>query len=136
MRSREAYDSQIEWLAALFVRFLINAAAIFVAERLIPGFEVRGWSSLFGLAVVFGLVNAFIRPVLSFVTCLFQILTLGLFTLLLNAAMLALSVWIGGWLGLEVSIDGIVAAILSALLISIVSFLLSEIIGGPRTAYR
>jgi putative membrane protein len=133
MRSRDAYDSHMDWFGALLVRFLINAAAIFVAERLIPGFDVEGWTSLFGLAIVFGIVNAFIRPLLSFVTCLLQIVTLGLFTLILNAAMLALSVWIGNFLGLEVRIDGIVAALLSALLITVVSFVLSEVVGGPKS---
>lgn len=133
MRSLDAYDSHMDWFGALIIRFLINAAAIFVAELVIPGFEIEGWTSLFGLAIVFGIVNAFIRPVLSFVTCLLQIITIGLFTIILNAAMLALSVWIGRYLGLQVYIDGFVAALLSALLISIVSFLLSEVVGGPRS---
>lgn len=114
---------------ALLIRFLSNAAAIFVADALIAGFEVRGWTSLLGLAVIFGLVNAFIRPVVSFVTCLLQVLTLGLFTLILNAAMLALSVWIGGRIGLDVHITGVVPAVLSALLISIVSFVLTLAVG-------
>jgi putative membrane protein len=124
----------MEGLGALIVRFLINAAAIFVAAWLIPGFRVEDWTSLFGLAVVFGVVNAFIRPVLSFVTCLLQIITLGLFTLVLNTVMLLLSVWIGSWIGLNVRLEGFLAAFLSALLISIVSFVLSEVTGGPKAA--
>ena len=114
----------------LIIRFLINAAAIFVADYLIAGFEVRGLPSLLGLAVIFGLVNAVIRPLLSFVTCLVQVLTLGLFTLVLNAAMLGLSAWIGNRIGLDVHIDGFIAAILAALLIAIVSFLLTLLTGG------
>lgn len=126
---RDAYSSDAAWFIALLIRFLINAAAIFVADALIAGFEVRGWASLLGLAAIFGLVNAFIRPIISFVTCLLQIVTLGLFTLLLNAAMLALAVWIGDRIGLAVHIDGFIPAVLSALLISIVSFLLTLAVG-------
>jgi putative membrane protein len=85
------------------------------------------WWGLLLVAVVFGLVNALVRPVVVALTCPLVILTLGLGLLLVNAAMLGLTAWLAGdWL----TIDGCMPAVLGALLISIVSFLFNLLLGG------
>jgi putative membrane protein len=112
----------------LIASWLINAIALAVAAWLIPGIQVtddRAWMAVAIMAVVFGLVNALIRPLVKLLTCLLNAITLGLFTLVINAAMLWLSSWIAGQLGVGFRVDGFVAAFLGALLISIVSFGLS-----------
>lgn len=112
----------------LIVRFLINAAALLVADRLIQGIFIGGWQALAVMAIVLGVVNAFAKPFLAFITCPLIVLTLGLFLLVLNTAMLALSAWIAGALGAEVRIDGFGAAFAGALVISIVSWLLAMVV--------
>jgi len=108
------------------IRLLINAAALWVAARLIPGIVYDGgWLGLLFVALVFGALNAFIRPILNLLTCPLLILTLGLFTLVLNAIMLLLTGWVSNILGLGFHVAGFWPAFWGALVISIVSFLLS-----------
>ncbi|MFC1953741.1 phage holin family protein, partial [Chloroflexota bacterium] len=71
----------------LLIRFIINAAAIYMAALIIPGIHLAGWNAILLVAVIFGLVNTIIKPLVSFLTCLIQIITLGLFTLIINAGM-------------------------------------------------
>ena len=112
----------------LVVRFLVNAVALFVADALVDGIRIGGWRALAVMAVVFGLINAFARPVLKTITCPLIILTLGLFLLVINTAMLGLVAWISGQLGADVFIDGFWPAFGGALIISIVSWLLSMVL--------
>jgi len=109
------------------LRLLINAAALWVALRLLPGitYDGNGWLPFFGVALVFGLVNAFIRPVLKLLSLPLIFLTLGLFALVVNGAMLWLTGKLSGALGLGFHVDGCWTAILGALIVSIVSALLS-----------
>jgi|DewCreStandDraft_5_1066085.scaffolds.fasta_scaffold00139_74 putative membrane protein len=109
----------------LLVRFIINALALVVADALVAGIRIEGWQAYTVLAIVLGLVNAVAKPVLEILTCPLIILTLGLFLLVLNAAMLGLAAWIAGGLGADVHIDGFGAAFVGAIIISIVSWLLS-----------
>lgn len=112
----------------LIVSWFINAVALYLAARFVPGIDVtdeRGWVAVAIMAVIFGLVNALIRPLVKLLTCLINAMTLGLFTLVINALMLWLSSWIAGQLGVGFRVDGFLAAFLGALLISVVSFVLS-----------
>jgi putative membrane protein len=118
-------------LLALVVRLAINAAALWVAALVISGIEISGPGSLVGTALIFGPVNALIKPVAHVLGCPLTCLTLGLFALVINAAMLALTAWIADGVGLDVSIDGFLAAILGALLISVVSWALNLFVGRP-----
>jgi putative membrane protein len=114
-------------------RLLINAAALWVAIRLVPGVSFEGeWPLLFGVALVFGVLNAVIRPVLFVLTLPALILTLGLFTFVLNALMLWLTSATSDLFGLRFHVDGFVAAFLGALVITIVSFALSVLVGPSR----
>lgn len=124
-------------LVSLAVRLGINAAALWVAAEWVRGFEIGGWPSLLATAAIFAAVNAVIKPVADVLGIPFSCLTFGLFALLINAAMLALTAWIAGQFDLDVEIDGFVAAFLAALLVSFVSAVLSTFVGRPlRRALR
>ena len=118
-------------LLSLVIRLGINAAALWLAAEWVRGFEIEGWQSLVATATIFGVVNAMIKPVAHLLGCPLTCLTLGLFVLLINAAMLALTVWIAGWFDLDVEIDGFRAALFGALLVSFVSAVLSAFVGRP-----
>ncbi len=108
------------------IRWAINTLALFVAVWIVPGIRLEsGWFSLVWLGLIFGLVNATVRPVLKFLTCPLILLTLGLFTLVINALMLSLTAWLGNLVGIELVLDGFWAAFWGALVVSIVSVLLS-----------
>jgi putative membrane protein len=108
------------------LRLLINAAALWVATRIVPGVTHSGSeASLFAVALVFGLLNALLRPLLAFLSCPLLILTLGLFTLVINAFILWLTSALSESLGIGFHVDGFWAAFLGALVVSIVSILLS-----------
>ncbi len=110
------------------IRFFINAAAIYVAAQLRSGIHLVGWDAILLAAIIFGLVNAFIKPLVSLITCLVQVITLGLFTLVINAGMLYLTAWLAQRLNLAFSIDNFFSAFLGALIIGVVSFILSKIL--------
>ncbi|MEX2226538.1 MAG: phage holin family protein [Dehalococcoidia bacterium] len=109
----------------LLVRFAVNVAALWVAQWLVRGFDIDSAGALVFGAIIFGVINAIIRPVLAFVTCLLTIITLGLFTLILNTLMLGLTAWTAGLFDLAFKVDGFIAAFLGALVISLVSTLLN-----------
>jgi putative membrane protein len=110
----------------LAVRFVVNVAALWFAQLIVHGFDINSAAALGFGAVIFGVVNAFIRPVVKMFSCLLTCATLGLFTLIINTAMLGLTAWIAGKFGLAFHVDGFVAAFLGALVISVVSTMLSR----------
>jgi len=113
----------------LLLRWLINGVALYVASQLVSGITVEGgWQVLLVMALIFGLVNALIGPVLKVLTCPLIILTLGLFTLVINALMLWLSSWIAGRLGVGFHVSGFLPAFWGGLVISVVSFVLSLVL--------
>jgi putative membrane protein len=112
-------------LAGTIVRFVVTVAALWVAQWLVRGFDIDSAGALVFGAIVFGVVNAIIRPVLAFVTCLLTILTLGLFTLIINTMMLGLTAWVAGLFDVAFHVDGFIAAFLGALVISLVSTVLN-----------
>ena len=118
-------------LVGLAVRLGVNAAALWVAAAILEDFEINGWQSLLGVAAIFAVVNTLIKPVTQLLGCPLTVLTLGLFALIINAAMLALSVWVGDQFGLDVELNGFFDTLFAALIVSIVSWLLSTFIGRP-----
>ncbi|HEX9688259.1 MAG TPA: phage holin family protein [Thermoanaerobaculia bacterium] len=113
----------------LLLRILVNAAALWVATEIVPGVEHTGpWTSLLLVALVFGLLNALVRPILKLLTCPLILLTLGLFTFVINAIVLWLTSGISGSLGLGFHVSGFWAAFLGALVVTVVSVLLSVIL--------
>jgi putative membrane protein len=117
----------------LILRWLINGVALYVAAELVRGIDVKGgWLALAIMALIFGLVNALIRPILKLLTCPLIIVTLGLFTLVINALMLELASWLGRQFGLGFYVAGFWPAFWGALVISVVSFVLNLLIGGDE----
>lgn len=116
------------------LRLLINAAALWVAIQLVDGIDHRGsWWSLLFVALVFGLLNASIRPLLKLLALPVIILTLGLFIFVINALMLLMTGWVSGLLNLGFYVDGFWDAFFGGLIVSIVSLLLSMFTGAGRT---
>jgi len=110
-------------------RWLIIANALMAAVYLVPGIDVVGSNGLVAvavMAVVLGLLNAIIRPIMKLLSCGLIILTLGLFTLVINAAMFLLASWITGLIGYGLTVHGsFLTAFLAALVVSIVSWVLN-----------
>ena len=97
------------------LNWLVNAAALWVAARIVPGVFVEDMDSLFIAALIIGLVNAIIRPVLAFVTFPITVLTLGVFYFVLNGAMLYLAASLAPGFALEGMLTAIVAAIVMSI---------------------
>jgi len=116
-------------MTRFLIRLGINAVAIYAAIRLVPGIRVEStsWVAIVILALIFGLVNALIAPVLKFLTCPFILITLGLFTLLINTFLFWLTGWIGGLFGFGFS-AGFIPAFLGALVVTIINLVLSAIL--------
>jgi putative membrane protein len=115
-------------MTKFLIRWGINAAALYAAVWLVPGIEFRGdWTGVLWLALISGLLNALVRPVLKFLTCPLIILTLGLFTIVINTAMLMLTSRIGQAFGIGLTVDGFWTAVLGSLVISAVSIFMSVI---------
>jgi len=121
----------------LVLRWVINGAAVYAAIWVVPGIRAEGGLiTYFAMALILGLVNAIIAPVIKLLTCPLILLTLGLFTLVINGAMLLLASNISSSLRLAFEVDGFPAAFLGALVISVVSFVLSVLTGINREDRR
>jgi len=108
------------------VRLLVNAAALWVATRIVPGVTFTGgWLPFLGVALVFGVVNAFIRPVTQILTFPLILVTLGFFCLIVNGLMLWLTSGLSRALGLGFHVGGFWPAFFGALVVSIVSMILT-----------
>ena len=116
-------------ITKLLIRWIITVIALIAAVLLVPGISVqseKAWVAFGVMAVVLGFINAFIRPLLAFLSCGCIILTMGLFMLVINALTLWFSSYIAvNWLNVGFYVDGFWAAFLGALVVSIVSFVLS-----------
>jgi putative membrane protein len=110
----------------LLLRLLINAGALWAAATLVPGISFTGDTGRFlVVALIFGLLNALVRPILLLLSLPLLILTLGLFTFVLNALILMLLGSLSQRLGLGFHVDGFFAAFVGALIVTVVSFVLS-----------
>ncbi len=123
-------------MTKFITRWGITAAAVAVAAWLVPGIYVnephRVWTVLL-VALVLGLINAFIRPAICAFSCGLIVLTLGFFTLVINGLMLWLASWITvDLIGLEFRVDGFWSAFLGALIISGVSTIVSLFVGDKK----
>jgi len=114
----------------LIVRLLINAAALLAAVYIIPGMHFSGGvENLLGVALIFGVVNALVRPILTLLSCPLIVLTLGLFTLVINAVMLLATSRLSQHWHLGFGVDGFLPALLGGIVIGIVSTILTLTVG-------
>ena len=117
------------------VRLLVNAAALWVATRLVSGVTYSGgWLPFLGVALVFGVVNAFIRPVAKVLTFPLIVVTLGIFALVVNGLMLWLTSSLAGALDLGFHVSGFWSAFWGALVVSIVSTVLSMFVSESTSS--
>ena len=118
----------------LLLRLLVNALGLYIAVQLLrPGISATGgWVTYVVIALILGLVNALVRPLLALLTSPIIILTLGLFTLVINGLMLWLAGAIGTALGLGFEVHGFVPAFLGALVLSVVNWAFTLLIGDLR----
>lgn len=130
------WDRDVPWIVRFAVRWGITIVGLFVAAWIVRGVEIDGWQSLLPAAAIFVVARALLRPLLIFLTCPLQLLTLGLFIFVVNALVLAFTAWLSGQLGIEFDVDGFIAAFLGALVISAVSFALSRLLRRNPTAPR
>lgn len=103
------------------LRLIVNAVALYAVVRFVPGISVAGTGNLIVASLVLGLLNAVLRPIISFFSLPVTILTLGLFTLVVNGVVFALAAWLVP--GFDVA--GFGSAVLGALAFSVISFLLN-----------
>jgi putative membrane protein len=121
----------------LLIRLIINAVALWITTLVVPGIDVNGTDTgrtiltILVVAVIFGLVNAILKPIIKVVGCIFYILTLGLISFVVNALLFLLVDWLSGQLDLPFEIDGFWAAFWGAIVMTVVSWLLSLFIPDP-----
>ncbi len=120
-------------MTRFILRWVINAVALYAAIAIVPGIhrlEGTTWVSFIWLALIFGLVNALFRPLLRLLTCSLIVLTLGLFTLVVNTLLFALT----GWIGVQFNVGFTLAdpwfwnAFLGSLVVSVISIALTLIL--------
>ncbi len=116
------------------IRLAISAVALWISTLVLSGITLGGDSTLkkvgtlIAVAIIFGVVNAVIRPIVKTVGCAFYVLTLGLIALVVNGLLFLLTSWIAGKLSLPFHVDGLVTAILGALIVGVVSWILNAVV--------
>lgn len=117
------------------LRWVITGLAVFAAAAIVPGIHVEstGWVAYAIMALILSLINSFIRPILKFLTCPLILLTLGIFTLVING----LTFWLAStiatnWFHTGFSVDGFWPAFLGGLVVSVVSIFFNLIIKDER----
>ncbi len=124
-------------MSYLILRVMINALSLVIAVRLVGGITFEGpWWKMIVVGAVFGLVNSIIKPLVQLFTIPFIILSLGLFTLIINALMLALTAALSDSLNLGFQIRGFWPAFWGAIIVSVVSIILSWLTGLRKIKYR
>jgi putative membrane protein len=121
-------------MLAVLIRVVVVAVALWVATLFVPGIAVTAGDptvrlvTLVAVAVIFGLVNAVVKPVVKTLGCAFYILTLGLIALVVNALLFLLVGWLAGRIGLPFTVDGFWPAFFGAIVVGLVSFVLHVVI--------
>jgi putative membrane protein len=122
-------------LVAFVVRWLILAAAVWIAAKLVDGIHLEGWRSTLLVALILGLLNVYVKPLLVILGIPALIMTLGVFLIIINTALLGLTAWISGKFdSIHFAIDGFWDALLGAIIISIVSWLIGMFVDANKIA--
>ena len=113
-------------MISFLIRLVVNAAALMLCAYILPGVSVTGFTGALIAALVLGIVNAILRPILFILTLPLQIVTLGLFTFVINGLLF----WWVGHLGIGLVVSGFWAAFWGAIVLGIISFVLSSFVSG------
>ncbi len=120
-------------LIAFVVRWLILAAAVWVAAQLVGGIHLEGWQSTLLVALILGVLNIYLKPLLVFLGFPALILTLGFFLIIINTVLLAITAWIAGKFdSIHFAIDGFWDAFFGAIIISIVSWFIGMFVDAKK----
>ena len=112
-------------MLALVLKVAVNAVALWIATLVVDGITLTGPNKILTLVVValiFGVVNAVLKPIIKTVGCAFYVFTLGLIALVVNGLLFLLTGWIADQLGLPFAVDNVLSAILGALVVGIISW--------------
>jgi putative membrane protein len=114
-------------MSPFLIRWVINTLALYVAIAIVPGItaESTRWFALLILGLIFGLLNAVLRPILKLLTCPLYMITLGLFGLILNTFLFVLTGWLGSKFHFGFTVSSFWAALLGAIVTSVVSYVLT-----------
>ncbi|GII55663.1 hypothetical protein Pth03_40520 [Planotetraspora thailandica] len=119
----------------IIIKILIVAGALWVSTKLVDGITVttdtaaKQAGTLIAVALIFGIVNAVLKPIIKTVGCAFYVLTLGLFALVVNALLLLLTSWLADQADLPFHVSGFLAAFWGAIIVGVVSWALNMIFG-------
>jgi putative membrane protein len=129
--------SNTEKVLSYVIQCLLLALSIWVAAKLVDGIHLVGWQSTLIVAVILGLLNGFLKPMLSLIALPLTILTLGLFSIVINSVLLLLTSWIAKHSS-EVNfyVDDFLSAVLGAIIISIVSIVVHFFINPDKIARK
>ena len=122
----------------ILIGIIVSAAALGVAAWVVPGIAVTGHGdvskaeTLLAVAVIFGVINAILKPVIKTVGCTFYVLTLGLVALVVNGLLLWLASYVAGRLDLPFHVTGFVAAVEGALIVGVVAWVLNLVLGDDK----
>jgi putative membrane protein len=137
-------DAAMGWFGNVVVKTVINGAALYLAAAIVPGIHLGEEGSagktivtILIVALIFGVINTVLKPLVKLLSLPFIVLTLGLFLLIINALMLQLTSWLAGTLDLSFHVDSFFwDAILGALIITVVASILNAIVPDPDRARR
>ena len=115
-----------------FFRLLITALGLWAASKIVPGVQINGWGNLLVAALLLGIVNAVIRPVILILTLPLTVLTLGLFILVVNG----ISLVVVAWLMPGFTLSGLGSAILGSVIVGLTSWFASTFVGGSGRIER
>lgn len=113
-------------MGGFLIRMLITAIGLWIAEAIVPGMEIRSLEALLTTAFLVGVVNAVVRPVIILVTIPLTVLSLGIFLLVINAAIL----WFVAWLLPGFVLSGFFSAVVGSFIVSAISWFASRYIGS------
>ncbi|GAA1736426.1 phage holin family protein [Luedemannella helvata] len=119
---------------SLLIRLAVSALAVWLSTLIIPGIDVTAETTagtigtVVLVALIFGVVNAILKPIIKFVGCAFYVLTLGLISLIVNGLLFLLTSWIAGQLDIPFHVDNFWHAVLGALFVGVVSFIVGLVL--------
>ncbi|HYL54485.1 MAG TPA: phage holin family protein [Gemmatimonadales bacterium] len=119
-------------MMGFFFRLLITALGLWAATKIVPGVQINGWGNLLVAALLLGIVNAVIRPVILILTLPLTVLTLGLFILVVNG----ISLSVVAWLMPGFTLSGLGSAILGSVIVGLTSWFASTFVGGSGRIER
>jgi putative membrane protein len=128
--------STVEKVVSQVIRWLLLALGIWVAAKLVGGIHLVGWQSTLIVAAILGLLNAFLKPAISLIALPLTILMFGLFSIVVNSALLLLTSWIAKHFNsIQFHVDNFLSAVLGAIIISIIGILVNFFINPDKISH-